>query len=101
MPGNIKLQGRARELIVLPNGMNVWPQDVEDVPALGASTIQDARPRSRPPAAAAAARGTCCRCHRDRTDLTAMLAAVNTLCQPPARVEAHPGGRPTFRARRH
>jgi long-chain acyl-CoA synthetase len=28
--GNIKLQGRARDLIVLPNGMNVWPQDVED-----------------------------------------------------------------------
>src|SRR5712691_2413946 len=28
--GNIVLQGRARDLIVLPNGMNVWPQDVED-----------------------------------------------------------------------
>ena len=28
--GNIWLQGRARDLIVLPNGMNVWPQDVED-----------------------------------------------------------------------
>ena len=29
-PGNIWLQGRARDLIVLPNGLNVWPQDVED-----------------------------------------------------------------------
>src|SRR5205823_8164172 len=28
--GNIWLQGRARDLIVLPNGMNVWPEDVED-----------------------------------------------------------------------
>jgi long-chain acyl-CoA synthetase len=28
--GNIWLQGRARDLIVLPNGMNVWPRDVED-----------------------------------------------------------------------
>ncbi len=29
--GNVWLQGRARDLIVLPSGMNVWPQDVEDV----------------------------------------------------------------------
>jgi long-chain acyl-CoA synthetase len=28
--GNISLSGRAKELIVLPSGMNVWPQDVED-----------------------------------------------------------------------
>ena len=28
--GNIWLRGRARDLIVLPNGMNVWPEDVED-----------------------------------------------------------------------
>ncbi|HEX8967227.1 MAG TPA: AMP-binding protein [Chloroflexota bacterium] len=28
--GNIWLRGRARDLIVLPNGMNVWPQDIED-----------------------------------------------------------------------
>jgi long-chain acyl-CoA synthetase len=39
--GNLWLQGRARDLIVLPNGMNVWPQDVED--ALRAeSSVQDA-----------------------------------------------------------
>src|SRR4030088_2287967 len=39
--GNVWLQGRARDLIVLPNGMNVWPQDVED--ALRAeSGVQDA-----------------------------------------------------------
>ena len=39
--GNIVLQGRARDLIVLPNGMNVWPQDVED--ALRAEPgVQDA-----------------------------------------------------------
>jgi long-chain acyl-CoA synthetase len=29
--GNIFLAGRARDLIVLPSGMKVWPQDVEDV----------------------------------------------------------------------
>ncbi len=29
--GNIRLLGRARDLIVLPSGMNVWPEDVEDV----------------------------------------------------------------------
>jgi long-chain acyl-CoA synthetase len=29
--GNIRIVGRARELIVLPSGMNVWPQDIEDV----------------------------------------------------------------------
>ena len=28
--GNIRMAGRAKELIVLPSGMNVWPQDVED-----------------------------------------------------------------------
>ncbi len=28
--GNIRLAGRAKDLIVLPSGMNVWPQDVED-----------------------------------------------------------------------
>jgi long-chain acyl-CoA synthetase len=28
--GDITLSGRARDLIVLPSGMNVWPQDVED-----------------------------------------------------------------------
>jgi long-chain acyl-CoA synthetase len=39
--GSIWLQGRARDLIVLPNGMNVWPQDVED--ALRAQPdVQDA-----------------------------------------------------------
>jgi long-chain acyl-CoA synthetase len=29
--GNIFLAGRAKELIVLPSGLKVWPQDVEDV----------------------------------------------------------------------
>src|SRR5581483_655447 len=29
--GNITLTGRARDLIVLPSGLNVWPSDVEDV----------------------------------------------------------------------
>jgi long-chain acyl-CoA synthetase len=29
--GNIFLAGRAKDLIVLPSGLNVWPQDVEDV----------------------------------------------------------------------
>jgi long-chain acyl-CoA synthetase len=27
--GNISISGRAKELIVLPSGMNVWPEDVE------------------------------------------------------------------------
>jgi long-chain acyl-CoA synthetase len=29
--GNLRLAGRAKDLIVLPSGLNVWPQDVEDV----------------------------------------------------------------------
>ena len=29
--GNVWIMGRARDLIVLPSGMNLWPQDVEDV----------------------------------------------------------------------
>jgi long-chain acyl-CoA synthetase len=29
--GNVYLLGRAKELIVLPSGLKVWPQDVEDV----------------------------------------------------------------------
>ena len=28
--GNIQISGRARDLIVLPSGMNIWPQDIED-----------------------------------------------------------------------
>jgi long-chain acyl-CoA synthetase len=28
--GNIRVMGRAQELLVLPSGMNVWPEDVED-----------------------------------------------------------------------
>jgi len=29
--GNVWLVGRATDLIVLPSGLNVWPQDIEDV----------------------------------------------------------------------
>ncbi len=29
--GNIWLQGRSKDLIVLPSGLNVWPEDIEDV----------------------------------------------------------------------
>jgi long-chain acyl-CoA synthetase len=29
--GNLWLQGRAKDLIVLPSGLNVWPQDIEEV----------------------------------------------------------------------
>ncbi len=29
--GNVRITGRAKDLIVLPSGMKVWPQDVEDV----------------------------------------------------------------------
>ena len=42
--GNIRLSGRARDLIVLPSGMNVWPQDVED--ALRADPASPTRPSS-------------------------------------------------------
>jgi long-subunit acyl-CoA synthetase (AMP-forming) len=28
--GNITLTGRAKDLIVLPSGLNVWPSDIED-----------------------------------------------------------------------
>ena len=39
--GSIWLQGRARDLIVLPSGLNVWPQDVEDALRLEPA-VQDA-----------------------------------------------------------
>ncbi|MFN8632662.1 MAG: AMP-binding protein [Chloroflexota bacterium] len=29
--GNLRIVGRARDLIALPSGMNVWPQDVEEI----------------------------------------------------------------------
>lgn len=41
--GNITISGRAKDLIVLPSGLNVWPQDVEDVlradPAVGDAAV--------------------------------------------------------------
>jgi long-chain acyl-CoA synthetase len=41
--GNVWLAGRAKDLIVLPSGMNVWPQDVEDAlrqdPAVKDATV--------------------------------------------------------------
>jgi long-chain acyl-CoA synthetase len=41
--GNVTLAGRAKDLIVLPSGMKVWPQDVEDTlredPAVGDATV--------------------------------------------------------------
>ncbi len=39
--GNISLSGRAKELIVLPSGLKVWPQDVEDALRLQAG-VKDA-----------------------------------------------------------
>ncbi|MGI9148321.1 MAG: AMP-binding protein [Chloroflexota bacterium] len=78
--GNITLQGRARDLIVLPNGMNVWPQDVEDA-LRSAPTVQDAAVLAVPTPGGGA------RLHAyvlparpaDRaTDPNALLAAVNT-----------------------
>jgi long-chain acyl-CoA synthetase len=39
--GNIWLRGRARDLIVLPSGLNVWPEDVEDA-LRGESVVRDA-----------------------------------------------------------
>lgn len=39
--GNIFLSGRAKDLIVLPSGLKVWPQDVEDV-LRSEPAIQDA-----------------------------------------------------------
>lgn len=39
--GHIRIVGRARDLIVLPSGMNVWPQDVEDV-LRGHPSVKDA-----------------------------------------------------------
>ncbi|MBM2809535.1 MAG: PlsC protein [Chloroflexi bacterium] len=41
--GNVWIEGRARDLIVLPSGLNLWPQDVEDVlrahPSVSDATI--------------------------------------------------------------
>ncbi|MCC6178124.1 MAG: AMP-binding protein [Chloroflexi bacterium] len=39
--GNIFLAGRAKDLIVLPSGMNVWPEDVEDA-LCGEPSVKDA-----------------------------------------------------------
>jgi long-chain acyl-CoA synthetase len=39
--GDIWLRGRARDLIVLPSGLNVWPEDVEDALRANAS-VRDA-----------------------------------------------------------
>ncbi|MBA2446875.1 MAG: AMP-binding protein, partial [Chloroflexi bacterium] len=39
--GNIRLAGRARDLIALPSGLKVWPQDVEDA-LRGDPTVKDA-----------------------------------------------------------
>lgn len=39
--GHVKILGRAKDLIVLPSGMNVWPEDVEDA-LRGASGVKDA-----------------------------------------------------------
>jgi long-chain acyl-CoA synthetase len=78
--GDIRLQGRARDLIVLPNGMNVWPQDVEDA-LRSAATVQDAAVLAVPTPGGGA------RLHAyllparpaDRaTDPNALLAAVNS-----------------------
>jgi long-chain acyl-CoA synthetase len=48
--GNIFLAGRARDLIVLPSGMKVWPQDVEDV-LRGQPGVRDAAVVTTPTAA--------------------------------------------------
>ncbi len=41
--GNMRILGRVKDLIVLPSGMKVWPQDVEDVlrehPAIGDAAV--------------------------------------------------------------
>ena len=62
--GKIWLQGRARDLIVLPNGMNVWPQDVEDA-LRTAPAVQDA--------SVVAAK----RMHNDSVRLEILLPVVN------------------------
>ena len=51
--GNIRIVGRARDLIVLPSGMNVWPQDVEDV-LRNHPTVKDAVVLAVPTAAGGA-----------------------------------------------
>ena len=51
--GNIRIVGRARDLIVLPSGMNVWPQDVEDV-LRGHPSVKDAVVLAVPTAAGGA-----------------------------------------------
>lgn len=39
--GNVRISGRARDLIVLPNGLNVWPEDVQQALAQ-APEVRDA-----------------------------------------------------------
>jgi long-chain acyl-CoA synthetase len=52
--GNIRIVGRARDLIVLPSGMNVWPHDVEDV-LRGHPSVKDAAVVAVPTAGGGAA----------------------------------------------
>jgi long-chain acyl-CoA synthetase len=77
--GNIWLSGRAKDLIVLPSGLNVWPQDIEDV-LRAQPAVKDAAIVAVPTAAGGA------RLHAyllpahagDRAaDLGAMVAACN------------------------
>ncbi|HZQ34701.1 MAG TPA: AMP-binding protein, partial [Dehalococcoidia bacterium] len=86
--GNIWLAGRAKDLIVLPSGMNVWPQDVEDaLRATGA--VKDAAVVAVPRAAGGASlhayllpAGT-----RDREqEPAAIVARANAALAPHQRV---------------
>lgn len=77
--GNIWLQGRARDLIVLPSGMNLWPQDVEDV-LRGHTAVKDAAVVAVPTVAG----GMTLHAHLipdeiqgQRPDLTSIVASCN------------------------
>jgi long-chain acyl-CoA synthetase len=75
--GNIYLAGRARDLIVLPSGLKVWPSDVED--ALRADpAVRDAAVIAVPtPGGGAKLHAYLLPAERPTTDPAAVVASVN------------------------
>ena len=74
--GNIWLVGRAKDLIVLPSGLNVWPQDVEDV-LRADPAVRDAAVLAVPTASGGASLHAYLLRGRPGGDLGAIVAAAN------------------------
>ena len=75
--GNIWLVGRAKDLIVLPSGLNVWPQDVEDV-LRADPAVRDAAVLAVPTASGGATLHAYLLHGRPDGDLTSIVARANS-----------------------